>query len=65
MLQQLLEPDDDDDENAINAALAVAAEKSGLRKVLAPAAGLSAVAHAILEHRETLMLVPEYRVDVH
>jgi protease-4 len=65
MLQQILEPDDEDDDTTVNAALSLAAEKSGLRKVLAPASGLSAVAHVILERRETLMLVPEYRVDVH
>ena len=65
LMQSLLEPDDEDDDSAIDAAVAKAFEKTGLRKVLAPASGLSALAHAILERRETLMLTPEYRIDVH
>ncbi len=68
-LQQLLADEDDDDEPAIDAAvdaaLSRAFEQSGLRRVLAPASGLSSMARAILERKETLLLMPEYRVDVH
>ncbi len=65
LLQSLLAPDDEDEPSPLDAALAAAFEKTGLRRVLAPASGLGAIAHALLTRNETLFLVPEYGLDVH
>ncbi len=68
-VQQLLEQDEDEDEDlaaeALNGAISHAMEASGLRAVIAPASGLSTVARALLQKRETLFPMAEYQLDIH
>ena len=66
-LQQLLSKDEDDDvgARALNQALARAMRVSGLRAVLAPASGLTAVAREMLQHHETIFPMAEYQLDIH
>lgn len=66
-LQQLLSRDDDDDvaTRALDQALSHAMEVSGLRAVVAPAAGLTVVARQMLQRHETLFPMAEYQLDVH
>jgi protease IV len=66
-VQQLLEKDDEDDlaGQALNQAISHAMEVSGLRAVVAPASGLSTVARALLQKRETLFPMAEYQLNIH
>jgi len=66
-VQQLLDKDDEEDlaGQAVNQAISHAMEVSGLRTVLAPASGLSAVARALLQQRQTVFPMAEYQLQVH
>lgn len=66
-VQQLLAKDEEDDMagQAINKAISHAMEVSGLRTVLKPAMGLSTVARAMLQRRETMFPMAEYQLDIH
>ncbi len=66
-VQQLLAGDEEDDPAAqmLNKAISHAMEVSGLRQVIAPASGLSAVARAMLQQRETQFPMAEYQLNIH
>jgi len=66
-IQQLLASDEEDDPAAqlLNKAISHAMEVSGLRQVIAPASGLSAVARAMLQQRETQFPMAEYQLNIH
>ncbi len=66
-IQALLSKDEEDDvgSRAINQAISHAMDLTGLRAVVAPAAGLSTVARALLQKHETLFPMAEYQLDIH
>ena len=66
LLQQLLAQDEEDlAGQALSQALAKAAAATGLRKVLSPAPGLTALARALLARREPVFPMAELRLDIH